>query len=328
MAIAEPLAGLAVDKDAPAAVETIALRKTYGSLVAIDHLDLRVPAGTIYGLIGPNGAGKTTTFSVLSTLLTPTSGAASIMGHDPVEDPVEVRRVLGYMPDFFGVYDDVKVREYLDFFAAAYRLPASSRRAVVSDLLELVDLSHKAESFVDSLSRGMKQRLGLARALVHDPKVLILDEPASGLDPRARVELRELMLELQRMGKTVLISSHILSELEEVCTYIGILEAGRLLVQGRPSEIAMTGQGGRNFRVRLADPAAGPAAIAALAAHEGVSLPAEAEGAVTFLLSGDDSAAAAVLADLVGAGLSVVEFREVTTGLEELFMQVTKGVVQ
>ncbi|HJR46408.1 MAG TPA: ABC transporter ATP-binding protein [Actinomycetota bacterium] len=328
MALAEPIQDIAPDTSAPAAVETIALRKTYGSLVAIDHLDLRVPTGTIYGLIGPNGAGKTTTFSVLSTLLTPTSGAASIMGHDPVEAPTEVRRVLGYMPDFFGVYDDVKVHEYLDFFAAAYRLPAASRRAIVSDLLELVDLSHKADSFVDSLSRGMKQRLGLARALVHDPQVLILDEPASGLDPRARVELRELMLELQRMGKTVLISSHILSELEEVCTYIGILEAGRLLVQGRPSEISGTGEGGRNFRVRLADPAKATEAVAVLVQQRGVSLPNEAESGVTFLLSGDDEAAAQVLSSLVAAGVAVTEFREMTTGLEELFMKVTKGVVQ
>ena len=314
--------------EVPAAVETIALRKTYGSLVAIDHLDLRVPVGTIYGLIGPNGAGKTTTFSVLSTLLTPTSGAAAVMGADPVSDPESVRRVLGYMPDFFGVYDDVKVREYLDFFAAAYRLPPAQRRSIVSDLLELVDLSHKADSFVDSLSRGMKQRLGLARSLVHDPQVLILDEPASGLDPRARVELRELMLQLQRMGKTVLISSHILSELEEVCTYIGILEAGRLLVQGRPSEIAMGGETGRGFRVRLADADATDRAVDLLNQRTEVTRAAGQGGICTFTLSGDDSTGAAVLAALVAAGIPVVEFTEIHTGLEELFMKVTKGLVQ
>ncbi len=315
-------------EDTPAAVETIALRKTYGSLVAIDHLDLWVPVGTIYGLIGPNGAGKTTTFAVLSTLLTPTSGAAAVMGADPVSDPEAVRRVLGYMPDFFGVYDDVKVHEYLDFFAAAYRVPAAQRRSIVGDLLELVDLSHKAESFVDSLSRGMKQRLGLARALVHDPQVLILDEPASGLDPRARVELRELMLQLQRMSKTVLISSHILSELEEVCTYIGILEAGRLLVQGRPSEIALGTQGGRSFRVRLADPDATERAVDALQKQPDVSRVVGQGGICTFSMSGDDSTGAAVLAALVAAGVPVVEFTEVHTGLEELFMKVTKGLVQ
>ena len=321
---------LALDRDeqSVAAVETIALRKTYGSLVAIDHLDLRVPVGTIYGLIGPNGAGKTTSFSVLSTLLTPTSGAAEVMGADPVSDPESVRRVLGYMPDFFGVYDDVKVHEYLDFFAAAYRVPAAQRRSIVADLLELVDLSHKADSFVDSLSRGMKQRLGLARALVHDPQVLILDEPASGLDPRARVELRELMLQLQRMGKTVLISSHILSELEEVCTYIGILEAGRLLVQGRPSEIALGTEGGRSFRVRLADADATDRALQVLQQHADVSRSVGQGGICTFSIAGDDSTGAAVLAALVTANVPVVEFTEVHTGLEELFMKVTKGIVQ
>jgi ABC-2 type transport system ATP-binding protein len=327
-ALAEPTVLPDAADGGVAAVETISLRKTYGSLVAIDHLDLRVPAGTIYGLIGPNGAGKTTTFSVLSTLLAPSSGAAAVMGIDPVTDPGGVRRLLGYMPDFFGVYDDVKVVEYLDFFAAAYRVPPAKRKAIVSDLLELVDLSHKSESFVDSLSRGMKQRLGLARALVHDPQVLILDEPASGLDPRARVELRELMLELQRMGKTVLISSHILSELEEVCTYIGILEAGRLLVQGRPSEIALSGQGGRSFRFRLANPEQAEAALSVLARQADVDAATGDDGVCTFLLSGDDEAAAAVLAELVGSGVLIAEFTETRTGLEELFMKVTKGLVQ
>lgn len=313
---------------APAAVETIALRKTYGSLVAVDHLDLRVPVGTIYGLIGPNGAGKTTTFSVLSTLLSPSSGAAAVLGIDPVRHPQQVRRLLGYMPDFFGVYDDVKVHEYLDFFAAAYRVPVGKRKTIVADLLELVDLSHKSDTFVDALSRGMKQRLGLARALVHDPQVLILDEPASGLDPRARVELRELMLELQRMGKTVLISSHILSELEEVCTYIGILEAGRLLVQGHPRDIAAKTQGGRNYRIRLAHPDQMPRAVAVLQSQAGVISVDDADDLCTFLMQGDDEAAAAVLAALVRGGASVVEFSETRTGLEELFMKVTKGIVQ
>ncbi|MDP9069332.1 MAG: ABC transporter ATP-binding protein [Actinomycetota bacterium] len=327
-ALAAPDAAVDVTSDSPAAVETIALRKTYGSLVAIDHLDLRVPVGTIYGLIGPNGAGKTTAFSVLSTLLSPSSGAAAVLGVDPVRDPQEVRRVLGYMPDFFGVYDDVKVHEYLDFFAAAYRVPVAKRKTIVSELLELVDLSHKSESFVDSLSRGMKQRLGLARALVHDPQVLILDEPASGLDPRARVELRELMLELQRMGKTVLISSHILSELEEVCTYIGILEAGRLLVQGRPGDIAASSQGGRNYRVRLARAEQAAQTRAILQEQEGVTA-VEADDAIcTFFMQGDDDAAAAMLGALVRSGVSVIEFTETRTGLEDLFMKVTKGIVQ
>jgi ABC-2 type transport system ATP-binding protein len=311
-----------------AAVETIALRKTYGSLVAVDHLDLSVPAGSIYGLIGPNGAGKTTTFSVLSTLLAPTSGSAAVMGLDPVKDPAGVRRVLGYMPDFFGVYDDVKVHEYLDFFAAAYRVPASKRPAIVSDLLELVELSHKADSFVDALSRGMKQRLGLARSLVHDPQVLILDEPASGLDPRARVDLRGLLLELQRMGKTVLISSHILSELEEVCTYVGILEAGRLLVQGRPSEMALTGIAGHSYRVRLVDPDQTVITLDLLEKHDDVDGAHGDAGVCSFVLMGDEAVAAEILGSLVRSGILVAEFTEVHTGLEEIFMRVTEGIIQ
>jgi ABC-2 type transport system ATP-binding protein len=314
--------------DTAVAVETIALRKTYGSLVAVDHLDLSVPAGSIYGLIGPNGAGKTTTLSILSTLLAPTSGTAAVMGLDPVGDQAEVRRVLGYMPDFFGVYDDVKVHEYLDFFAAAYRVPASKRPAIVSDLLELVELSHKADSFVDALSRGMKQRLGLARSLVHDPQVLILDEPASGLDPRARVDLRGLLLELQRMGKTVLISSHILSELEEVCTYVGILEAGRLLVQGRPSEMALTGVAGHSYRVRLVDPDQTVIALDLFKKHDGVDGARGDAGKCFFVLMGDEAVAAEILGNLVRSGILVAEFTEVHTGLEEIFMRVTEGIVQ
>jgi ABC-2 type transport system ATP-binding protein len=314
--------------DTAVAVETIALRKTYGSLVAVDHLDLSVPAGSIYGLIGPNGAGKTTTLSILSTLLAPTSGTAAVMGLDPVGDQAEVRRVLGYMPDFFGVYDDVKVHEYLDFFAAAYRVPASKRPAIVSDLLELVELSHKADSFVDALSRGMKQRLGLARSLVHDPQVLILDEPASGLDPRARVDLRGLLLELQRMGKTVLISSHILSELEEVCTYVGILEAGRLLVQGRPSEMALTGVAGHSYRVRLVDPDQTVIALDLFKKHDGVDGARGDAGMCFFVLMGDEAVAAEILGNLVRSGILVAEFTEVHTGLEEIFMRVTEGIVQ
>ncbi|MGH2734924.1 MAG: ATP-binding cassette domain-containing protein [Actinomycetota bacterium] len=310
------------------ALRTEGLRKTYGSLTAVDELNLVVPAGTIFGLIGPNGAGKTTTFQILATLLEPSGGRAWVGGHDSTAEPREVRRVLGYMPDFFGVYDDVRVWEYLDFFAAAYGQPPEERKRVVPDLLELVDLSHKRDDFVESLSRGMKQRLGLARALVHDPQVLILDEPASGLDPRARIELRELMLELQRMGKTILISSHILSELGEVCTYVGILEAGRMLVQGRPSDIAEGHAGGRVFRVRLSEPGEAEKAQAWLLSQPVVSGLVAEDSVCQFLLAGDDAQAADVLRGLVGAQIGVVEFSESRTGLEELFMNVTKGIVQ
>ena len=307
------------------AVETRSLRKTYGSLVALEELDLRVPHGAIFGLIGPNGAGKTTTFSILATLLAPSSGVALVDGFNPSQHPQEVRRALGYMPDFFGVYDDVRVWEYLDFFAAAYRIPPAERRGVVRDLLELVDLAHKRDDFVEALSRGMKQRLGLARALVHDPRVLILDEPASGLDPRARVELRELLLELQSMGKTVLISSHILSELEEVCDYIGILEAGRMLMQGRPGDIA-TPEGTRTFIIRLANDAGD--VNDALAGLDSVLDVARSGRGWRVIFTGDDETAAALLSRLTAAGLAVVEFREERSGLEDLFMKVTRGIVQ
>ncbi len=213
-------------------IETEALCKAYGELTAIDAIDLNVEEGEVYGFIGPNGAGKTTTLRILTTLLQPTSGTARIAGHDVWEQRDHVRSLIGYLPDDFGVYRDMTCTEYLHFFAAAYRLPKDGRRGLVHGLLELTDLAHKRDALVDQLSRGMQQRLGLARTLVHDPKVLILDEPASGLDPRARVEIREVLRELQRMGKTILLSSHILSELETLCTRVGILDKGRLIAQG------------------------------------------------------------------------------------------------
>ncbi len=218
-------------------IETEALTKTYGELHALAGLDLHVEEGTVYGFIGPNGAGKTTTMRILTTLLQPTSGTARIAGHDVWEERDYVRSLIGYLPDDFGVYRDMTCTEYLHFFAAAYGLPEDGRRALVQGLLELTDLADKRDVLVDRLSRVMQQRLGLARTLVHDPKVLILDEPASGLDPRARVEIREVLRELQRMGKTILLSSHILSELETLCTRVGILDQGKLVAQGPIDEI-------------------------------------------------------------------------------------------
>jgi ABC-2 type transport system ATP-binding protein len=310
------------------AIHTEDLTKAYGSLIAVDRLNLSVPEGSTYAIIGPNGAGKTTTFLILSTLLRPTSGSATVFGVSPEDDPLAVRRVLGYMPDFFGVYDDVRVSEYLDFFAAAYKIAPSVRKSIVPDLLELVDLSHKRDAFVESLSRGMKQRLGLARALIHDPRLLILDEPASGLDPRARVEFRELLLELRRMGKTVLISSHILTELGEVATDVGILEAGRLIAQGKPEEIIHGMDQRRAFTVRLLSDDAVDRCLAVLHAHDAV-VEAEAEdGGCRFWTVGDDAVIADIHGHLARAGLPVVGFTEVRTGLEDLFMKVTKGIVQ
>src|SRR5438067_203901 len=234
-----------------AIVTTRNLTKQYGSFLALKSLNLTIERGAIYGFIGPNGAGKTTTMRILSTLLEPTSGRAWVAGYPVMEEPYEVRRRIGYMPDFFGVYDNMKVWEYLDFFAAAYKVPPSRRPGMIDDLLALVDLNVKKDSFVDDLSRGMKQRLCLARTLVHEPELLILDEPASGLDPRARIELRELLKELRNLGKTILISSHILSELTEMCTHVAIIERGHLLISGKVEDILQAMQPAREIYVRV-----------------------------------------------------------------------------
>ena len=302
------------------------LTRVFGSVAAVQDLNLTVEAGSITGIVGPNGAGKSTTFLMLATLLMPTSGAAIVCGYDPVFEPREVRRAIGYMPDFFGIYDDLRVREYLDFFAASYGAAPAKRDRLVEDLLELVDLTVKRDAFVNSLSRGMKQRLGLARALVHDPTLLILDEPASGLDPRARVELRALLLELKAMGKTILISSHILSELEEMCSHVAIMEAGRLIAQGSPDEILTGLKVARRFRVRVAgeDVARLREEIERYPTVENVS---EDEGAIEVEIPGGDEEAVGLLRRLVETGIPVIEFGEITTDLEEIFMRVTKGVV-
>ncbi|HEX8940252.1 MAG TPA: ABC transporter ATP-binding protein [Candidatus Limnocylindrales bacterium] len=309
-----------------AIVRTEGLVKRYDGTLAVAGLDLEVQAGEIYGLVGPNGAGKTTTLRLLATLLVPTAGDAEIGGVSVRRDPLAVRRLLGFMPDAFGVYDDMKAWEYLDFFARCYGLPADRRRRVVGDLLELVDLADKRDSYVQQLSRGMQQRLCLAHALVHDPPVLLLDEPASGLDPRARVELRELLRELRAMGKTILISSHILPELEEICTSVAIIDHGRVLAQGRVADIEARLRVGAVLRVRLL-----PDELAALeawrahfaAAPEVASAGLLDDGTIELGFRGDDAAAARLLADAVRAGLPIVTFARAASDLEELFLQVT-----
>ena len=213
-------------------IETRDLTKMYGDLYALDRLTLKLERGDVYGFIGPNGAGKTTTMRILATLLNPTWGEATVCGYSIYNGAKDIRRVMGYMPDFFGVYDDMKVIEYLEFFAAAYRIKGAERRKKCELVLELVDLGYKRDALVTSLSRGMTQRLGLARVLLHEPQVLLLDEPASGLDPRARIEMRGLLKELRNMGKTILVSSHILPELADICNKIGIIERGKLLFDG------------------------------------------------------------------------------------------------
>jgi ABC-2 type transport system ATP-binding protein len=312
-----------------AIIETRGLTKQYGRLTALRDMDLTVEEGAVFGFVGPNGAGKTTTMRILATLLRPTAGEAWVGGHSVLKERRDVRRAIGYMPDFFGVYGDMRVWEYLDFFAACYEIPAETRRRLVDDLLALVDLAHRRDDYVDALSRGMKQRLCLARALAHDPQVLILDEPASGLDPRARVEIRELLRELQAMGKTMFISSHILSEIEEVCTHIGIIEAGQLVAVGTLEEMRQRIRVQRVVMVGLMGQVEEAQAWLegwADGIHvEPVS--GNGEGDLRVTLVGDDEALARLLRDMVGAGFPVVMFREETGDLEDVFMRLTKGVV-
>jgi ABC-2 type transport system ATP-binding protein len=307
------------------AVEIQGLTKRFGSTVAVGGIDLAIESGEIFGLVGPNGAGKTTTLKMLATLLVPSSGDASIGGISVRRDPDGVRRVIGYMPDSFGVYDDMRVWEYLDFFARCYGLPAARRRQMIGDLLELVDLGEKRGAMVQALSRGMQQRLCLAHALVHDPQVLLLDEPASGLDPRARVELRELLRELRSLGKTILISSHILPELEELCTAVAIIDRGRVLASGRVADIEQRLRQGAVMRVRvLGDDAAGDrAAVFYREQPEVATVERLPDGQLELALRGDDEAAAGLLARTVAAGHRVASFGRAASDLEELFLQVT-----
>jgi ABC-2 type transport system ATP-binding protein len=320
-----------------AIIETRGLVKRYGRLAAVKELDLTVEEGEVFGFVGPNGAGKTTTMRILATLLRPTAGEAWVAGHSVLKKRRDVRRAIGYMPDFFGVYGDMKVWEYLDFFAACYEVPAETRRRLVDDLLELVDLAHRREDYVDALSRGMKQRLCLARALAHDPQVLILDEPASGLDPRARVEIRELLRELQAMGKTIFVSSHILSEIEEVCTRIGIIEAGQLVATGTLGEMRRRIQAQRVVRVGLMEQDSGELSRAVEEAQTWLAdrtdvvqvepVTGNGEGNLEVTFAGDDEALAQLLSDLVKADFPVVLFREETGDLEDVFMRLTQGIV-
>jgi ABC-2 type transport system ATP-binding protein len=310
-----------------AIIELRDLTKRYGDLTAVDALDLDIQEGEVFGFIGPNGAGKTTTMRILTTLLRPTAGEARVGGHSVTGDPRAVRRLIGYMPDFFGVYEDMKVWEYLDFFAACYDIPAAARPGMIADLLALVDLGPKREAYVESLSRGMKQRLCLARTLTHDPQVLILDEPASGLDPRARIEMRELLRELQKMGKTIFFSSHILSEVADICTSIGVIEHGRLVAAGNVAEMLGRLRAHRQIVVRLASGAAAELEEVRdwLAAEPGVLSAGIADDSLRLDFSGDDAAVSGLLARLVGRGWPVLSFSEEKGDLEDVFMQVTRG---
>src|SRR5438477_7961411 len=311
-------------------IETRDLVKRYGKLTAVNHLSLTVPRGAIYGFVGPNGAGKTSTMRILTTLMLPTSGQAYVAGHEVTKDPRAVRRAIGYMPDFFGVYDDMKVWEYLDFFAACYDIPERDRPGLINDLLELVDLSHRRDDMVDKLSRGMKQRLCLARTLAHDPQVLILDEPASGLDPRARVEIRELLVELSKMGKTIFFSSHILADVAEICTHVGIVEAGQIVAQGTMDEMQRQLQPHREIIITLLDRAdeAKEALAQVVGVEQVVDLPDEQnKKRLRVDFNGEDTARSEMLQVLTSKGILVVNFTEQSQDLETVFMKVTKGIV-
>jgi ABC-2 type transport system ATP-binding protein len=306
-----------------AMIETVRLQKRYGKLVAVRNLNIEIEEGDIFGFIGPNGAGKTTTLRVLATLLAPSWGEAYIDGINVMANPYGVKRIVGFMPDTFGVYDGMRLREYLDFFGAAYKIPKRKRSGMVDDVLTLTDLTNKADDYVSAFSRGMKQRCLLAKTLIHDPKVLLLDEPASGLDPRARIEIRELLKTLRVMGKTIMISSHILSELGDMCNKIGIIERGELLAAGDFREILDGIRQVREIRIEVVD---GADVAADVLEHtpgifnvdrSGTEFQMEAKLGRTEL--------AELHEKLVAAGVKILFFEEDRGTLEDVFLQVTKG---
>ena len=305
--------------------------KTFARRKAVDSVTFKIESGEIFGLVGPNGAGKTTTMRMLVTLLQPDQGEIFVGGHSVIKTPHEVRRLIGFMPDSFGVYDDMTVNEYLEFFAACYRIPKPQRAGLIKDLLELVDLSHRHNDMVDTLSTGLKQRLGLARVLIHDPSILILDEPASGLDPRARVEIRELLLEVARLGKTILFSSHILADVAELCTRVGIMENGKLATVGSLSQLSQKLVPHRQIKVAILDKA--EEAQAFLSMQQNVAAVRLQTGnnssRIHFELdfNGEDNDLHELLNRLLENKFSVVHFSEETQKLEEVFMRTTKGII-
>lgn len=312
-------------------IEIKDLLKRFGKRVAVNNINFEVHSGEIFGLVGPNGAGKTTTMRMLVTLLKPDHGEIIVGGYSLKKRPDDARRILGFMPDSFGVYGDMTVTEYLDFFGACYKIHPRLRPQLISDLLELVDLGHRRDDMVDTLSTGLKQRLGLARVLIHDPQILVLDEPASGLDPRARVEVRELLMEIARLGKTIVFSSHILADVGELCSRVGIIEDGKLAAIGTLRQLSERVMTHRQLQIGVLDRRT--EAHAALISMPGVSdvrLLDEERGkraSIQVDFVGDDAAIHGLLASLLQQGFPVVHFSEETKNLEEVFMRTTKGIV-
>jgi len=299
------------------------LVKRYGKFTAVDHLNLDIEAGHIFGFVGPNGAGKTTTFKIIATLLQPTSGTAKVDGLDVVKEPLKVRERIGYMPDFFGVYDNLKVMEYLDFYGSSYGIPYRERQKTALELLELVDLLDKRDSYVDSLSRGMKQRLCLARSLIHNPKLLILDEPASGMDPRARIELKAILKQLKEMGKTIIISSHILTELSQICDMIGIIDKGKMVVAGSVDDIMKRITGKTVVRIKILGPT--EKAVNILKELPSVDEIIQEGEFLEVAYGGEENELWKLLRELVNREVPVISFAKVEGNLERIFMEVTQN---
>ncbi|MCU0721567.1 MAG: ABC transporter ATP-binding protein [Pirellula sp.] len=299
--------------------------KDYGEFTAVDSVTMKIEAGELFGFIGPNGAGKSTSIRFLATLLKSTRGDGSVNGFSVNKNPMDVRRSIGYMPDDFGVYDGMKVWEFLDFFAVAYKIGRTQRKQVIGDVLELLDLTHKRDDYVNGLSRGMKQRLCLAKTLVHDPPVLILDEPTSGLDPRARIDVKALLKELKRMGKTILISSHILSELADCCSSIGIIERGQLLMHGPIESVYRKIRRNRIVEVRfIENQELGISILRSDPTMRGIDIDGD---RATAEFETDDAGLSALMERLVHAGVKMKSFQDKDPTLEDVFMLVTKGLV-
>lgn len=299
------------------------LSKKYGKFQAVTDLNFEITEGEIFGFVGPNGAGKTTTMKIICGLLRATSGEITLDGVDAIRENKKIKEKIGYMPDFFGVYDDLKVNEYLEFYASIYNIKGQGRKKITDDLLELVDLSSKREAYVDSLSRGMKQRLCLARSLVHNPRLLVLDEPASGMDPRARVEMKEILKNLKSMGKTIIISSHILPELAELCTSIGIIDKGRMVISGGVDEIMQQVYSKKVIRLKVRDRLAD--ALMVLKEYPYIDKFVSGEDTIKASFDGGEEEMSRVLSALVGRGIPVVSFAQLEGNLEDVFMKVTKG---